>query len=214
MAKKEEKYAISPMTGEKVFRTRNILVYGITDDESAVIADSLPNKNIRIIDCFDCFTDLIALPYIAAVIDPECLTREDVNTLNEYAEEVQYLNERYIFTKRHSIINTLSKRLKCTVLEKEEFAYRLKYVLLEAARADKKYDNYSDTVAQIIRVLSEIRKHPYITTDQLAEKIERNPRTVQRYITTLNCAGELIEYDRRKKGWFLYENKSILWGDY
>ena len=63
-------------------------------------------------------------------------------------------------------------------------------------------------------MLSEIRKHPGITTAELAEIIERNAKTVQRYITTLNCAGEFIEYDRKKKGWFLFENKSVLWGDY
>ena len=214
MTKKEERFAINPMTGEKIFRTKDILVYGITDDEFAIVVDSLPNKNMRIVDCFDCFTDLIALPYIAAVINPDFLTDEDVRTLNEYADEVQYLAERYIFTKQNNILNNLSKRLKCTVLENDEFSYNLKYVLLEASRAEKKYESYSNTVTQTIRVLAEIRKHPYITTNQLAEKIECTPRTVQRYIATLNYAGEFIEYDKKKKGWFLYENKSVLWGDY
>ena len=214
MTKKEEKFAIDPMTGEKIFRTKDILVYGITNEELAIITDSLPYKNMRIVDCFDCFTDLIALPYIAAVINPDFLTDEDIGTLNEYADDVQYLSERYIFTKQNDILNNLSKRLKYIVLENEEFAYKLKYVLLEAGRTEKKNDGYSDTITQTIRVLAEIRKHPYITTSQLAEKIERNPRTVQRYIATLNYAGEFIEYDKKKKGWFLYENKSVLWGDY
>ena len=102
MTKKEERFAINPMTGEKIFRTKDILVYGITDDEFAIVVDSLPNKNMRIVDCFDCFTDLIALPYIAAVINPDFLTDEDVRTLNEYADEVQYLAERYIFTKQNT----------------------------------------------------------------------------------------------------------------
>ena len=31
---------------------------------------------------------------------------------------------------------------------------------------------------------------------------------------TLVCAGEFIDYDRKKKGWYLYDNKSVLWGDY
>ncbi|MBQ4560404.1 MAG: winged helix-turn-helix domain-containing protein, partial [Tyzzerella sp.] len=87
-------------------------------------------------------------------------------------------------------------------------------LLLEALRAERRSDTYSDTIAQTIRVLSEIRKKPGITTAELAEIIERNAKTVRRYIATLNCAGEFIEYDRKKKGWFLYENKSMLWGDY
>lgn len=214
MAKKEERITINPMTGEKLFRTKDILVYGITDDEFAVVVDSLPNKEIRIIDCSDCFTDIIALPYIAAIINPAHLTKDDAETLNEYVDEVQYFTERFVFTKQDDILELLSKNLKYTVLEGDEFSDKLKYVLLEASRSEKKHDTYSETIAQTIRVLAEIRKHPYITTAQLAEKIERTQRTVQRYITTLNCAGEFIEYDRKKKGWYLFENKSVLWGDY
>ena len=120
-----------------------------------------------------------------------------------------------IFTKNHPILSALNKNVKHTVLDGEfELKAKIKYLLLEATRSEKRNDTYSDTIAQTIRVLSEIRKHPGITTAELAEIIERNAKTVQRYITTLNCAGEFIEYDRKKKGWFLFENKSVLWGDY
>ena len=105
--------------------------------------------------------------------------------------------------------------MKCTVFQSDfEFEDKIRYVLLDAARVEKRLSSYSDTITQTIRVLSEIRNHPYITTAELAEKIERNPRTVQRYITTLICAGEFIEYDHKKKGWTLFENKSMLFGDY
>ena len=112
-------------------------------------------------------------------------------------------------------MNALQNNVKYIVFNDDfDFQDKIRYVLLEASRDDKRSNSYSDTISQTIRVLSEIRKHPYITTAELAEIIERNPRTVQRYITTLVCAGEFIEYDRKRKGWFLYENKSILWGDY
>ena len=90
----------------------------------------------------------------------------------------------------------------------------MKYILLDAVKSDKKYESYSEIISQIIRVLSEIRKHPGISSAQLAKIIERNPRTVQRYIATLNCAGEIVQYDSKKKGWLLLENKSVLFGDY
>ena len=50
MAKKKEKYAINPMTGEKLYRTINVLVCGLSDEELVVVEDSLPNKDIKIID--------------------------------------------------------------------------------------------------------------------------------------------------------------------
>lgn len=67
----------------------------------------------------------------------------------------------------------------------------------------------------LIKILFAIRNKPYITTKELADKIERTDRTVQRYIETLRCAGELIGYDRQKKGWYLMvDGKSVLMDEF
>lgn len=214
MAKKEA-VSINPMTGEELRRTKDVLVYGISDEQFAIICDELPSNDIRVVDCSDCFTDIIALPYIAVVLNPDLMEREHIDYFNDYANEVLYFTEKIIFTKNHPILQQLNRNVKHVVLDGDfEIKAKVKYLLLDATRSDRRNDTYSDTIAQTIRVLSEIRKHPGITTAELAEIIERNVKTVQRYITTLNCAGEFIEYDRKKKGWFLFDNKSVLWGDY
>lgn len=214
MAKKEA-VAINPMTGEELRRTKDVLVYGISDDQFAIICEELPSSDIRVVDCSDCFTDIIALPYIAVILNPDVVEQEHIDYFNDYANEVLYFTEKIIFTKDHPVLNQLNKNVKHVVLDGDfEIKAKIKYLLLDATRSDRRNDTYSDTIAQTIRVLSEIRKHPGITTAELAEIIERNAKTVQRYITTLNCAGEFIEYDRKKKGWFLFDNKSVLWGDY
>ena len=213
MAKK--KTIINPMTGEELKRLSNILIYGITDEQLVFVYENLPNTNTSVIDCSDCFTDIIATSYIAVIINPDLLTEESIAYFNELAEEVGNDLGTLIFTKQHDTLKKLSKKVKYQAfIDDFDFEDKIKYILLESSRTEKRNSTYSDTISQTIRVLSEIRKHPYITTAELAEKIERNSRTVQRYITTLNCAGEFIEYDRKKKGWFLYENKSVLWGDY
>lgn len=214
MAKKEA-VAINPMTGEELRRTKDVLVYGISDDQFAIICEELPSSDIRVVDCSDCFTDIIALPYIAVILNPDVVEQEHIDYFNDYANEVLYFTEKIIFTKDHPVLKQLNKNVKHVVLDGDfEIKAKIKYLLLDATRSDRRNDTYSDTIAQTIRVLSEIRKHPGITTAELAEIIERNAKTVQRYITTLNCAGEFIEYDRKKKGWFLFDNKSVLWGDY
>lgn len=214
MKNREEKFAINPMTGEKIYKTVEVFVYGVTEDEFLIIADSLPNNKVHITDCSDCFTDILVLPYIAVIINPDILTQENIEDLKAFYGEVGTYSEKIVFTKKNPILDSLNN-VKYIVFEsKLEYEDKLKYVLLDAVKLDKKYKSYSETISQMIRVLSEIRKHPGITSVQLAEMIERNPRTVQRYIATLNCAGEFIEYDSRKKGWFLFENKSLLFGDY
>ena len=211
----KEKYAINPMTGDKIYRTKNVLTYGVSDDELAILQQELPNKDICIVDCTECFTDIIATSYIFLVINPDFIEQEHIDYFNEYADEMRYYTAKIAFTKKHAIPDTLNKNVKFTIFEDEtELKSKIKYLLLETLREEKRSDTYSDTIAQTIRVLSEIRKKPGITTAELAEIIERNAKTVRRYIATLNCAGEFIEYDRKKKGWFLYENKSMLWGDY
>lgn len=214
MKSKEERFAVNPRTGEIVYKTTDILVYGITDEERIIVSNSLPNNKVHINDCNGCFIDILALPCIAMIINPDALNQENAKALNEFYGEMGSFNEKIIFSKNHPLLKLLNN-LKCTVYNDEiEFKENLKYCLLDALKLNKKYDNYSEVMSQTIRVLSEIRKHPGITTAQLAEIIERNPRTVQRYIATLNCAGDFIEYDKKKKGWFLFENKSVLFGDY
>ncbi len=90
----------------------------------------------------------------------------------------------------------------------------MKYILLSAYRKTKKNENFSATLANSLIILSEIRKHQYVTTKELAEKLELSERTVQRYIETLRVAGEWIEYDVSHRGWKLQTGKSVLWGDF
>ena len=211
----QKKTVINPKTGEILTRKYNILIYGLDDEQTEAVIGGVPNVNVNILDCTDCFTDIIATPYIAAIMNPDFLVSENIDYFNEFADEVGAYSEKIIFSKPHPILNELNANVKRIVFQNEfDFLDKIKFVLLEAARSEKRAVSYSETISQTIRVLSEIRKHPYITTARLAEIIEKNPRTVQRYITTLVCAGEFIEYDRKKKGWFLFENKSVLWGDY
>lgn len=206
---------INPITGEPLRKVSNVLIYGLTDEQLVFVYDNLPNSNIDVIDCSDCFTDIIATAYIAVIINPDLLVSDNIAYFNEFANEVGSYSGTIMFTKPHPILSNLNKNVRFTIFQDDfDFADKIKYSLLEASRAVKRSNTYSDTISQTIRVLAEIRKHPYITTAKLAEVIERNPRTVLRYITTLVCAGEFIEYDRKKKGWYLYENKSVLWGDY
>lgn len=192
-----------------------VLTYGISKKQSDLLVDNLPTTNIDVIDCSECFTDLIATNYIAVVINPAALSAEHIAYFNEMVENFIITKEKILFVANHPILNELSHDIKYTVFSDDfDFEAKIKYILLDALREEKKVKTYSDTISQTIRVLSEIRRKPYITTNQLSTIIERTPRTVQRYINTLICAGEFIEYDRKKKGWYIFENKSVLWGDY
>ena len=63
-------------------------------------------------------------------------------------------------------------------------------------------------------ILSLIRSHPGIKTQELVDKLEMPTRTIQRYISALQAAGEWIEYDTHTRGWQLQYGISILFGDH
>ena len=63
-------------------------------------------------------------------------------------------------------------------------------------------------------ILSLIRSHPGIKTQELVDKLEMPTRTIQRYISALQAAGEWIEYDTYKRGWQIQYGISILFGDH
>lgn len=96
----------------------------------------------------------------------------------------------------------------------EELATNLQYHLLSAHSKSKKAKDFSKKMADCLMILSLIRSHPGIKTQDLVDKLEIPTRTIQRYISTLQAAGEWIEYDTHKRGWQLQYGISILFGDH
>ena len=211
----EKSYGVNPQTGKKLYKTKRVLTYGLSDTEYSEIENNLPSKDIGLCDCTDCFTDIIALSFIAVIINPDVASAEDIDMLNSlYSDLCGAYTEKIIFTKQSDKLALFSKNVKLTILRDfDDLERNIKYLLLESLQSDRKMENYSEVIAQTIRVLSEIKKKPGITTAELADIVERNTRTVLRYINTLGCAGELIQYDNKNHGWYIMGGKSLLLGE-
>ena len=189
-----------------------IMTYGLTDEQVNKIRDSIPIKSCEVVST-ECATDIIATNEMAVIISCEKLSTSDSKLLHDFFKEIASFPETIIFLGKPDFLDDILMFVT-TYDSFEELELNLKYVLLSAYRRNKKTVNFSNTLANTILVLSEIRKHPYITTRQLSEKLELSNRTIQRYIETLRVAGEWIEYDYQHKGWKLQAGKSVLWGDF
>ena len=191
---------------------RVVAVLGLTADEQAIIKKNLPQKECEIMDTDDA-RDIIAVSEFAVIVNVSVMDEEDINMLLDFYTEIAPYSETVIFIGQVEIPKVLVNHI--TVYKDfEELEENIKYVLLSAYRKQKKSDNFSATLANAITILSLIRKQPYITSAELAEKLELSQRSVQRYIETLRVAGEWIEYNPEKRGWMLSEGKSVLWGDF
>lgn len=179
-----------------------IATFGLKEDEIAYIVKNLPQRECEIMDT-DVVTDIIAISNFAVIVRVDAMSQADIELLFDYYGEVESFSETVIFLGRV----TIPAKLKNHIVVYEDFDglnENLKYILLSAYRKQKKSENFSARLANAILILSTIRRIPYLTSAELAEKLEISQRTVQRYIETLRVAGEWIEYDTAHKGWHLH----------
>jgi biotin operon repressor len=189
-----------------------IATFGLNEDEKAYIEKNLPQKECEIMDT-DVVTDIVASSEFAVIVRADAMSQADMDLLYDYYGEVAPLSETVIFIGDVMIPAKLRNHI-AVYKDFDTLKENLKYILLSAYRKQKKSENFSATLANAILILSTIRRQPYITSAELAEKLELSQRSVQRYIETLRVAGEWIEYDTAHKGWHLQVGKSVLWGDF
>ena len=191
----------------------NIIVYGF-DDELDFIESIVPWKGTAILDT-DCTTDLIAIGCYASITNLSKIKDEELQILYDFYLDVLDPIEVPILIGIPSLPVPMQLSNVFVHYESLEKAKeKLKYGLLAAYRRQKKNTKFSRTIANALVVLTQIRKHPGVTTEKLSEILELSPRTIQRYIESLRIAGEWITYNPSKKGWELQDGKSILFGDF
>ena len=191
----------------------NIIVYGF-DDELDFIESIVPWKGTAILDT-DCTTDLIAIGCYASITNLSKIKDEELQILYDFYLDVLDPIEVPILIGIPSLPVPMQLSNVFVHYESLEKAKeKLEYDLLAAYRRQKKNTTFSRTIANALVVLTQIRKHPGVTTEKLSEILELSPRTIQRYIESLRIAGEWITYNPSKKGWELQDGKSILFGDF
>ena len=190
----------------------NIIVFGF-EEELDFIESIVPWKGTAIIDT-DCPTDLIAVGCYASITNLSRIKDEGLQILYDYYLSVLDPAEVPIFIGTPKL--PIPKELVNVIAlyeSMEKAKGKLKYDLLAAYRKQKKSVTFSRTISNALVVLTQIRKHPGITTEKLSAILELSTRTIQRYIESLRIAGEWILYDSSMKGWKLMDGKSILFGE-
>ena len=191
----------------------NIIVYGF-DEELDFIESIVPRKGTAILDT-DCTTDLIAIGCYASITNLAKIKDEELQILYDFYLDVLDPIEVPILIGIPSLpVPAQLSNVFLLYESLEKAKEKLKYDLLAAYRRQKKNTTFSRTIANALVVLTQIRKHPGVTTEILSEILELSPRTIQRYIESLRIAGEWITYNPSKKGWELQDGKSILFGDF
>ena len=184
----------------------NVLIYGFDTNNRNLIKSIFKEEEFCIIET-DCTTDLIALPACAIIISCNDFSEEDYSELIAAYKDIDVFSELVIFVG--TVNYDLNKKF-FNYSDMDKFLEKGKYLVMTAKRRERKRHTFSSAISMAIRILSEIQNNPGVTTKCMAEKFEVNSRTVQRYIETLNMAGEAIIKEKHTGGWRLEYDKSLL----
>ena len=188
-----------------------ILTYGLEPSQVLTVENVAKKHDVTVMDS-EVYTDLIAIPAVMLVINEKRMGREELDTILSFYHEIEKFSESVIILSDQPIKRELTSKI--IIYDNfEAFKNRLDYHVLDCLRTEKKAKQFSKTLANSIVILKMIRSNEGISTQELAEKLELSPRTIQRYIETLRVAGEWIEYDPYMRGWRIINNESILLED-
>ena len=190
-----------------------IITFGLTDEENYLVRKSVPAKDYQVLDT-EVDTDIIAITSAAVIIRASAMEEEFSKGLFEFYSELgNSIYETVIWIGEPLPDEGVRRYLKC-YSSFDDLRDNLKYILLTAHRRTKNADDYREKFYYGLRIVSAIRRRPGIKTKELSEMLDISTRSVQRYITALQVAGEFIEYDASKKGWKLLGGKSEFFGDW
>ena len=189
--------------------TNEIAAYGLSSEELESLRANLPSKDTGLFVAWDLDSLVMEFHGYAIVVNVEALGNSGSDFFFWFYEEVPHFPETVILVGdcacTKSIIPKFLRYPNFESLEPD-----LKYVLLGARKKKKAADNFSNSFANILKTLRLIAENPGISSKEIAEKLEVAPRSVTRYIETLNIAGESIVYDRKPNGWRLEYGESLL----
>ncbi len=191
-----------------------IMTYRLSEDENRLIEQNLPSLEYELYMA-DAASDILAIRSDIVMLKASELTEEEREMITEYyLETKEYLNQTVYWLGYPKPVFSLRSKFYCHECVEMAIAGNLKLKLLEAECQNRRTRDFSKKLADTIGILSLIRSHPGIKTTELAERMELPMRTVQRCITTLQAAGEWIEYDTKARGWYLQNGISIFFGDH
>lgn len=183
-----------------------VMAYGMTKEELAYIEKQIPDKEDVVLLTTPCVTDCIGYVTIFGFIKTDKISDKDMSFLKNLYNDGYYDNNLFV---------GLDKNLPkgCNKCDISQFKKKASLLVLRAFKQKRDQLNFSTQMFHVLLVLKAIINKPMITTKEIAVKVEIDARTVLRNIETLKMAGEAIEYDRVKRGWYIENNYSMLISD-
>lgn len=177
-----------------------VMTYRLSEGENRLIEQNLPSSEYELYVA-DTASDILAIRSDIVMLKASELTEEEREIITEYYQETkEYLNQTVYWLGYPRSVSNLRSKFCCHECVEMAIGGNLKLKLLEAERKNRRIRGFSKKLADTIGILSLIRSHQGIKTAELAKHMELPIRTVQRYITALQAAGEDVFFYLRHHG--------------
>lgn len=184
-----------------------IAVFGFSDENNKIINSYLTKSSMELFEA-EYASDLLAIDHLMVIVNVSGIPSEELQQLLTYYNEVSVFPETVILVgdcKRLEVNNRVS-----IYADFDSLRNNLKYLLLAAHKQKKGAESFSRSISYALTILKIITENPGISSKEISDRLELSPRSVTRYIETLNMSGESIVYNRKKNGWSLEYDESLL----
>jgi len=164
-------------------------------------------------------TDLIAFPAFMNIINPLDLTE---NETDEIFQLFSFLEETgdpkslcILFTSipPFKIPKGVEKFIIKTPGMIDEGYLKLKILNKRAAatRHNKQHRDYDRKIFRLLKIMKVLKSEGTMYVEDMCNEFNVSPKTVRRDIDLWNALGEIIEYDRNKKGYVLAYSDGLVY---
>lgn len=188
-------------------RKNTVAVFGFSDDKNTVINSHLTKNTMELFEA-EYATDLFAIDHLMIIVNISGIPSEELQQLLAYYNEVSVVSEEVILVGDCTGLEVNNRMSVYT--EFDDLTKNLKYLLLAAHKKKKSTESFSRSISYALMILRIITENPGISSKAISDRLEISPRSVTRYIETLNMSGESIIYNRKKNGWSLEYDESLL----
>ena len=180
---------------------------------------SIANKLKVTICCADCVTDLIAVPAFMNIINPQSLTEKD---MDEIFQLFSFLEETgdpkslcILFTSAplFKIPKGVEKFVIKTPETIDEEYLKLKILNKRAAatRHNQQHRDYDRKIFRLLKIMKVLKSERVMYVEDMCNEFNVSPKTIRRDIELWSALGEIIEYDRNKRGYVLAYSDSLVY---
>ncbi|KAF0159061.1 MAG: hypothetical protein FD159_808 [Syntrophaceae bacterium] len=180
---------------------------------------STANKLKATICWADCVSDLIAVPSFMNIINPLDLTEEETDEIFQwfsFLEEAGDPNSLCVlFTSAPPF--KIPPKVEKYILRTPEFIdddyLKLKILNKKAAatRHNKQHRGYDRKIFRLLKIMKVLKSEGIMYVEDMRNEFSISPKTVRRDIELWNALGEVIEYDRNKKGYVLAYSDGVVY---